>query len=514
MYLLYPHLRKYYLYVIPAVIGVFAKETVLVLIILLFFYNLLFERKLSVGDLFKGKNFKIVLNTVWILLPVFLAVAAVQYYTLSAITHIPGITNPAGYYWLTQTYVWLHYFISFFFPLNLSADTDWAVILNVFDIRVLGGIAFLIVFIVAIFKTSAKPETKPVAFGLIWFAASLLPTSLAPFAEVTNDHRMFFAFVGLSLSIVTWIGLWLKKREKQIAINTRYQTLIFSAALVILALNAYGVHQRNSVWRTEESLWYDVTVKSPNNGRGLMNYGLSQMAKGNFNTALDYYERALPMLPTYSTLYINIGIAKGAKGLHTEAEQNFKMGIFFAPNAFDPYVYYARYLKENKKYEEAKVMAEKALQLNPQSILTLQILMEIYNNLSLWEQLEATANQNLAILPNDPIALQYLDAARKKDKIATASAGNAGKAHTPEDLLNLSLAFYNMGMYEKCIEACEKALELKPDYAGAYNNISAAYNKLEQWEKGADAARKALKLDPNNQLAKGNLAWALSETKQ
>jgi tetratricopeptide (TPR) repeat protein len=71
-----------------------------------------------------------------------------------------------------------------------------------------------------------------------------------------------------------------------------------------------------------------------------------------------------------------------------------------------------------------------------------------------------------------------------------------------------------MGMYEKCIEACEKALELKPDYAGAYNNISAAYNKLEQWEKGADAARKALKLDPNNQLAKGNLAWALSETKQ
>lgn len=517
IYVLYPQKRKYYWYVIPAVIGVFAKETVLVLIILLFFYVLLFERKLSVGDLFKAKNFKTILNTIWILMPLFLAVAAVQYYTLSAITSIPGISNSPGYYWLTQTFVWLHYFTSFFFPVSLSADTDWTVIPTVFDKRILIGVAFVILLIVAIFRTSAKPASRPIAFGLIWFAASLLPTSLAPFAEVMNDHRMFFAFVGLSLSVVCWIGLWLQKREKQIALQPRYQTWIFIGALLILGLNAYGVHQRNKVWRTEESLWYDVTIKSPLNGRGFMNYGLSQMAKGNYSVALDYFERALPILPSYSTLYINIAIAKGATGKHEEAEQNFKTAIMFDPNYSESYSYYARYLKENKRYEEAKVQGEKALALNASSILTLNILMEVYNELGLWEQLERISNQTLSLLPNDAPALQYLAAAKKKEKVNQISPQlnvDSSKARTPEDLLNLSLAFYNMGMYEKCIDACEQALKLRPNYAAAYSNIAAAYNKLEQWEKGAEAAKKALEIDPDNAFAKGNLAWAISEIKQ
>ena len=48
---------------------------------------------------------------------------------------------------------------------------------------------------------------------------------------------------------------------------------------------AYGTRQRNIVWRTEESLWLDATIKSPDNGRGLMNYGVIQMDKGNYRVA-------------------------------------------------------------------------------------------------------------------------------------------------------------------------------------------------------------------------------------
>src|SRR5205085_5366507 len=43
IYVFYPGLRKYYLYVIPAMLGVFAKETIIVLVPLLFFYLLYFE---------------------------------------------------------------------------------------------------------------------------------------------------------------------------------------------------------------------------------------------------------------------------------------------------------------------------------------------------------------------------------------------------------------------------------------------------------------------------------------
>ena len=71
---------------------------------------------------------------------------------------------------------------------------------------------------------------------------------------------------------------------------------------------AWGAHERNKVWHTEESLWYDVTVNSPRNGRGLMNYGLTQMELGRYEAALDYFNRAAVLNPNYYTLEVNLGM--------------------------------------------------------------------------------------------------------------------------------------------------------------------------------------------------------------
>lgn len=68
--------------------------------------------------------------------------------------------------------------------------------------------------------------------------------------------------------------------------------LLISITLILTG-HGYGTYRRNEVWRTDESLWYDVTIKSPNNGRRLMNYGLSQVSKGRYEIALSYYNRAL-----------------------------------------------------------------------------------------------------------------------------------------------------------------------------------------------------------------------------
>ncbi len=68
---------------------------------------------------------------------------------------------------------------------------------------------------------------------------------------------------------------------------------------------ALGTWKRNQVWRNEESLFYDVTIKSPENGRGLMNYGLTQMEKGDTKKALDYFARATAFTPNYPILEVN-----------------------------------------------------------------------------------------------------------------------------------------------------------------------------------------------------------------
>jgi tetratricopeptide (TPR) repeat protein len=506
IYIAYPAKRKWGLYIIPAVIGVFAKETVLVLVILLFFYILLFENELSVADLFKSKNLKKSGNTLLILLPILTAVLFTQVYTLSKSGTISGISNPLVPYLLTQTWIWLHYFISFFLPVNLSADTDWTVLSNHFDERIIIGLIFVIALVLVIFKTSAKKETKPIAFGLIWFAASLLPTSLAPFAEVTNDHRMFFPFIGLSLSVVTFISLFLLKKEKQIIVNEKYRILIGTCIFLVLGLNAYGIHQRNKVWNNDESLWYDVTVKSPLNGRGLMNYGLTQMGKGNYAVADQYFEKAALYLPYYNTLYINVGILKGATGHPVEADENFKKAIAYSPNTYDSYAFYARYLKTVNRDPEAIQMAQKALQINPYSVIALQALMGAYNDLGQWDNLKQTAQKTLSVLPDDPNAESYLKASIKQKPLVSAS--NITKPLSAEDYVNISDSYYNQQEYQRCIEACKLAIALKPDCADAYSNMGAAYNQLKEWNKGIEACEMALKINPNHKLAAGNLKWA------
>jgi tetratricopeptide (TPR) repeat protein len=514
IYVSYPEKRKTFLYIIPAILGVFAKETVLVEVILLFFYILLFENELAIAGVFKKDNLGTVWKTFLKVLPLLVVVALVQYYTLSKVKSIPGITNPYIPYVLTQSWVWVHYFLAFFLPLNLSADTDWSVITNIFDERILIGLLFVVLLVIAIFKTSSKKETRPIAFGLIWFAASLLPTSLAPFAEVTNDHRMFFAFVGLCLSVVTWIGLMLIKYQDVLRANPQYKNTLATCAVLVLGLNAWGIHERNKVWHDNESLWLDVTQKSPLNGRGLMNYGLTQMEKGNYPVAGTYFDRATQYLPYYSTLYINIGILKGATGHPVEAETNFNKAIALSPATFDPYAFYARYLFQSHRDTAALAMDEKALQLNPYSGMVLDVMMACYNDMEDWAKLTAAANKKLALVPNDPLAMAYLAAAHDKTMLLTDSFGKVIVLHTAAEYLNQSVSYYNSHDYKKCIEACREVVKLNPNNADAYSNMGAAYSGLQQWQQAIDACKKALQLNPNHQLAKGNLDWAEKNLKK
>ena len=513
VYVFYPNLRKFGLFIIPAVLGVFCKETLIVLPVLLFFYYILFEKNLSISDLFKKQNIKTFFNAILFLMPVFVAIAIFQGYTVSKAPSFSTLSNNIFYYALTQTYIWVHYFLTFFIPMNLSADTDWSVISNPFDDRIIIGLSFVTLLIYTIFKTSNKRETKPIAFGLIWFVFTLLPTSIIPLSEVMNDHRIFFPYVGLVISVVYSIGLLILKFENKLLKNKLYLNSTLIISLLIIGAYAYGAHQRNKVWKDEETLWKDVTVKSPMNGRGLMNYGLTQMAKGNYSEALQCFEKAQIYTPYYYCLFVNIGILKNAINKPIDAEENFKKALMYGPGFHEPYMYYANFLRQHNRLDEARQMAEKCVSISPSYLEARYSLMEIYNDLGLWDNLNNIANQTLSISSNDPTALKFIAASQKKQTKLDEIVELAKNSPSPENYLNLSLAYYSKGMYDKCIEACNEALKLRPNYAEAYNNICSSYNVLGKFDEAKKACEKAIQLKPDFQLAKNNLAVATSKLK-
>jgi hypothetical protein len=248
-----------------------------------------------------------------------------------------GGAESAYAYRITQPWVALHYFFSFFLPLWLTADSDMRPFASIFELRAMLGLAFLGATVSAIVMCARRAEFRPIAFGLSWFLLALLPISMFPLAEVENDHRMFFPFVGLAMSVV-WA----------FAIKIRHRWVV-PFAFVLLAGYGLGTFERNSVWRTEESLWRDVTIKSPTNGRGLMNYGLTQMSKGDYQTALRYFQFASIFAPAYPLLEVNLGIANETLGRQPEAEAHFERAVALAPDDAQVQFYVERWREPSRQ---------------------------------------------------------------------------------------------------------------------------------------------------------------------
>ena len=163
------------------------------------------------------------------------------------------------------------------------------------------GAAFVAASLAVAWVASRHRQTRPIAFGLLWFFVALLPTSsIVPLAEPMNDHRMFFPFVGLILAVV-W-SAWLVVRR------ARHALADGGRGLGDRHRRCDGVRHlaAQRVWRTEESLWLDATIKSPDNGRGLMNYGVIQMSKGNYRVADEYFERALAVHSAATPIFTSI----------------------------------------------------------------------------------------------------------------------------------------------------------------------------------------------------------------
>jgi tetratricopeptide (TPR) repeat protein len=493
-----PHARRYGFYLLPVVLGLLCKPPALIFPVLLFALTHMFESSGARNALRASVPSVIVcLAIAWVL------------NSMTVRSFDPGAVS-AALYRLTQPYVALHYFVSFFAPVQLNADTDRRVLPGLSDPRAIIGLVFLCLIIALIWMAQRSRQTRPISFGLLWFLAALFPTSWMPLAEVANDHRMFFPFIGLTLAAVCTINHLAHLAVKSSVMVRRYG---IAAAVLLLAVEARATYARNEVWRTEESVWLEVTRKSPANGRGLMNYALTQMAKGNISLALQYLERARVYNPAYFLLEINLGIAKGELGRHLEAERHFVHALAIEPARYEPHFYYARWLRGHRRVLEAIHHLEDAVRLNPYALDARHLLLSSYLDQGHFDLMRVLASATLQYVPGDRDTVQYLEISKGEDELERAKAA-AHYIPTAENYLSLSLAYYRAANFEECIGAARESLKRNPEYAEAWNNIAAAHNALGGWAEAIAAADQALRLKPAFALARNNRAWAVSRQRQ
>jgi tetratricopeptide (TPR) repeat protein len=511
LYIFSPFCRKTYLYLVAVAIGILCKTTAVMFAPMLFCYILLFEMGISLPDVFKKANSSHTGKALLQSIPAFLVCVLLFWLTerMTPNTWQPGGTRSLQYL-ITQPFVILHYFGEFFLPTGLSADTDWGLLPSVLDLRFFAGCAFVLAMMIVAFYTSKKKETRPISFGILWFFLALIPTSsIIPLAEVLNDHRMYFPFIGLVLSVGWAINLlWRKYGSPQTL------RVALSLILAVFACCAYGTYRRNQVWHDERSLWYDVTTKSPGNARGLMNYGLALYNDGDYAGAEKYLKKAEKLTPEYAVVYVNLGLVEALEGKRVLAENYYKAAIKLGSNTPDPYCYYAQFLEEEWRYNEAVPLLQQAIKISSLYLVPRTQLMYIYSMTGDWDKLKALAQQTMLLLPENTAASNYVRAAGEKKNELDVELDDIKKVPTAAAYADLSSIDYAAMRYAQCIVASDEALKLNPKYPEVYNNIGAACIKLHQYKKAVEALKKALLLKPGFAVAQNNLNNAYTAMKK
>jgi len=505
LYSRFPGARKWGVYLIPVILGALSKPPALMFAPLLFVYALLFEANGGSG----GRNWAAAAKASAPAMGVCVLLGVFQGWMTPKTIVLGG--GSLGPYLSTQTVVTFHYFRSLFLPTALTADSDRRLLSSATEPAAILGMLFVAALALLAWRAARRRDTRPVSFGLLWFLLALAPTSLAPLAEVENDHRMFFPFVGLTLAMCWAARLALDSRLARLAATVVGRAALAGGAICFLSTYGYAARQRNEVWRTEESLWRDVTVKSPRNGRGLMNYGLVKMGQGHYRTALENFEKARRYTPNYALLEINLGIAKDALDRSGEAEPHFLRAIQLAPQDAQTHFYYGRWLRSKGRLPESIASLKTAVEMNPVFLEARHLLMQAYLEQPNWTELRRLAEETIRIIPGDGASLNHQARCKVFEEDLTKREREANRAPSPENLLHLSLLYHQAGRFWHSIAAAKRALSLRPHYAEAFNNLAAGYEALSLWDLAIQAAEQALRIKPNFPLARNNLLYAKAQ---
>ena len=493
IYLLSERGRKYHLYLLPVIIGATAKNHAVVFAPLLLTWKLLIEEQLSIAEIFSGRKWDRVRAAISETLPAF-ALSAFLFLFVEAMSP-PEQTYGGGRrapYFAAQTWMWVRYARMYFFPTGLTADTDYRPFASFMDWRVLAGLAFLEISLYAAVRASRSRQFRPVAFGILWFWIAIAPTStIFPLAEVTNDHRAFLGFIGLNLAVVWFI--W--------SVAQKYRVALVAAAGALIAAHSVATWHRNKVWRDDETLWADVATKSPQNGRGLMNYGLSQMSRGRYAEARDLFNRAAAILPNYSFLEVNLGVVTNALQNPVEAERHFQRALSLDEKQPVAHRLYAVFLLDRARGHEALVHLQRALALSPGEIESRHMLMAIHAARGAKDDLRALVNETLKLTSTDNHALAY-------------DRGLAPTAPVHDDYngwFNLGFAYTQSNRHLDAAPMYRVALSRDSTREQAWNNLGWTLGRLGFFDEGEPALKRAIALKPDFALARNNLTWLQSQ---
>jgi Tfp pilus assembly protein PilF len=88
--------------------------------------------------------------------------------------------------------------------------------------------------------------------------------------------------------------------------------------------------------------------------------------------------------------------------------------------------------------------------------------------------------------------------------LASAPAAYADARSDSKKQVEFGIKVAQTGLWKEAAYRWQKATEIDPTYAAAWNNLAVAYEQQGNFEKAREAYEKAVELDPKNLLLRQN----------
>lgn len=452
--------KRFYASLVLGIAAFFIYEVTLITPALMFVYRLLFKPKQTL----KHRE-----TVSWSPLMWFAGGAA--YYLGMRLTLMTKAASTATYvggdFWktLSLTAKFFYQYVQILvFPFGLSLYHQVAPGLNSFytstkalkaapvvDVHTFLSISIIVVSVWAAFTTYRR---KPIiAFGIIWFYVSMLPTlNLLPTHNVFAERYAYFASFGFILIVAVGIA-HLKKYS--------YLALI-GLALVYMT----GTIMRNNDWTDSRALWSQIARHAPHSPVGWNGLGLVEDDAGNKEQAATYYKRAISHDDTYAQAHSNIAGYYYDKKDYDTAISHLQTAV-----SLDP---------KNKDYATNLVKARDALAESiPVPLEVKKQREDIAAVLSEARGRATTLNDTAGAItiiedalkryPSDArllndVGVLYMSRGDNKKSIEYLLQASKIIQSDPDIYLNLAHAFLQNGEKRRAAAALRLAIQLKPDF--------------------------------------------------
>jgi tetratricopeptide (TPR) repeat protein len=247
---------------------------------------------------------------------------------------------------------------------------------------------------------------------------------------------------------------------------------------------------------------------NPDHAETYVSLGLEYGALGQLEQQIDILNRAIRLNPLYVDAYDYLAHTYNKLGRHDEALKLAKQAITIKADDAEAYLVSGASYAETGQYEQGLNAVKQAIKLRPDDANAYSILGSIYQALERFQESVDALKQAVRLEPTDARAHYQLGVAYDALGLHDGGAAAFNEATVvlkraiqiqndfAEAYAALGVQYDRLGRSQDGVEACGRAVRLKPDYPYAHLCLGLASLKADQIAPAVEAYQALKGLDP------------------